>query len=171
DAWHDDPHEAQLSREIGRVQSGGAAKRKQGETPRINATPNRNEAHSLGHIRVDDAMDAARRGEPVDAEPGGDTVDGALGQALVETARAAEKIRRVEIAEHKVGVGDGWLGAALAVAGRPRRGAGAFRPDMQDAAGINPSDRAAAGADRGDVEAAQRDPVAGDLTVHGERRL
>src|SRR5205814_4373592 len=56
-------------------------------------------------------------------------------------------------------------------AGGPRRGAGAFRPDMQDAAGIDPRDRAAAGADRGDVEAAQRDAVAGDLAVHDERRL
>ena len=36
--------------------------------------------------------------------------------------------------EHQVGVGDGRLGAAQAVAGRARLGAGALRPDVQRAA-------------------------------------
>ena len=47
---------------------------------------------------------AASRSMPSAA---GDAIDGALGRPLVETARAAEKIRRIEIAEHEVGVGDG----------------------------------------------------------------
>ena len=42
---------------------------------------------------------------------------------------------------------------------------------MQDAAGVDPRDRAAAGADAGDVEAVQRDAVAADLAVHDQRRL
>src|SRR5207248_1661727 len=139
--------------------------------PRIDAAPDRDEAHPLGHIGVDDAVDAARRGEPVDAERAGDLVYGALGRARIETPLAAEKIFRVEIAEHQVRVGDGRFGAALAVAGRARHRPGAFRPDMQDAAGIDARDRAPAGADRGDVEAVERDLVAGDAAVHDQRRL
>src|SRR5258707_5589511 len=42
---------------------------------------------------------------------------------------------------------------------------------MQDAAGIDPADRAAARAERHDVEAVQGDAVAADLAVGGERRL
>ena len=41
---------------------------------------------------------------------------------------------------------------------------------MQDAAGIDPGDRAAAGADAGDVEAVQRDRVAGDPAARREAR-
>ena len=116
-------------------------------------------------------MNAARRGEPVDAERRRDPIDGALGQPGIEAPLAAEEISRIEIAEHQIGVGDGRFGAALAIAGRPRRRAGALRPDMQDAAGIDPRDRAAAGADRGDIEAVERDAVAGDAAVHDQRRL
>ena len=84
-------------------------------------------------------------------------VDGRLGGRTVEPAPPAEKGRRVEIAEHQIGVGHRRGTAAVAVAGRARNRTGALRPDMQDAAGIDPRDRAAAGADAGDVEAVERD--------------
>ena len=147
DARHDDPRETELAGDVGGVQPGRAAKREQREAARVDAAPHRDEAHPLGHVRVDDAVNAARGGEPVDAERGGDSIDRALGQPCIEPPFAAEEIRRVEIAEHQIGVGDGRLAAALAVAGRARHRAGALRPDMQDAAGIDPRDRAAAGAD------------------------
>ncbi len=165
DARHDDPPQTELARDVGGVQSGRAAEREQREPPGIDAAPHRDEPHALGHVRVDDAVDARCRRDPVDAERGGDRIDGALGGRAVEPAVAAEEVVGIEIAEHEVGVGDGRAGAALAVAGRTRHRAGALRPDMQDAAGIDPRDRAAAGADAGDVEAVQRDAVAADLAV------
>ena len=55
---------------------------------------------------------------------------------------------RVEPPEHQIGVGDGRLGAAAAVADRAGIGAGAFRADLDQAGGIDAGDRAAAGADR-----------------------
>ena len=42
---------------------------------------------------------------------------------------------------------------------------------MQDAAGIDPRDRAAAGADAGDVEAVEREPVAADAAAAHQRGL
>src|SRR5258708_23548063 len=46
-------------------------------------------------------------------------------------------------------IGDGRLRAAAAVAGRPRIGAGADRPDGEESAAIDRRDRAAAGRDGG----------------------
>ena len=165
DPRHDDPREVELAGDLGRVQPRGAAKGEQREAPRVDAAPHRDQPHPLGHVGVDDAMDAVRRGQPIDAERCGDAVDRRLGRAPVEPAPPAEKARRVEIAQHQVGVGDRRLGAALAVAGRARNRTGARRADMQDAALVDPRDRAAAGADAGDVEAVERDRVAGDAAV------
>jgi hypothetical protein len=54
--------EIKLARNLGRVQPRGAAKGEQREMPWIDATTDRHEPHPLGHRRVDDAVDAARRG-------------------------------------------------------------------------------------------------------------
>ena len=51
------------------------------------------------------------------AEPVGEGGDGPVGGVGVEGHAAAEEIVGVEAAEDQVGVGDGGLGAALAVAG------------------------------------------------------
>src|SRR5579875_1004555 len=53
----------------------------------------------------------------------------------------------------------------------PRKRAGAVRPDMEDAAAIDPRDRAATGADADDVEAAEGQALAGDLAPLGEGGL
>ena len=101
---------------------------------------------------------------------GGDAVDRRLARGAVELARAAEEIVGVEIAEQQVGVGDRRLRAAMAVAGRARDRAGAFRADLK-ACRVDAGDRAAAGADAGDVEAAQRDALAGEAALGGQLRL
>ena len=59
-------------------------------------------------------------------------------------------------------VGDRRVGAAPAVARGARHRARAARPDVERAAPVAPGDRAAAGADRGDVELRRQDRVAAD---------
>ena len=54
---------------------------------------------------------------------------------------------RVDAAEHNVGVGDGRLTAAMSVARRPGRGAGAVRPDRDALHAVDPRDRTATRAD------------------------
>src|SRR5439155_22911439 len=105
-------------------------------------------------------------GHALYAERLGNPIDRQLRRGTVEQAAAAEEIRRGEIAEHQIGVGDGRLIAALAITGRPRHRTGAVRADMQDAALVDPGDRAAAGADRSDVEAVEGNAVAADAPVH-----
>ena len=84
--------------------------------------------------------------------------------------RAAQERAGPDGADDDMGVGGGGLGAALAVAGRPGIGAGALRADAQHAAVIDPDDRAAAGADRHDVEHGRADRQAVDLALRGQRR-
>ena len=100
--------------------------------------------------------------------------DRALGGGDVERHLAAEEAVGAEPPEHQIGVGDGRLGAAEPVAGRPGRRAGALRPDAQ-AAVIDARDRAAAGADLEDVHHGdlhrQRLVVAADQRLRGGQRL
>ena len=70
-----------------------------------------------------------------------------------------------------LGVGDGWLPPAEAVAGRARVGASALRPDPQHATPVHPGDAAAAAADRHDIEHRGLDRKAVDLRLGRERRL
>jgi hypothetical protein len=53
----------------------------------------------------------------------------------------------VQIAENDIGVRQGGLGAAAVVTDRTRRSAGALRPDLQRATGVDPDKGAAPGTD------------------------
>ncbi len=57
-----------------------------------------------------------------------------MGGVAVELEAPAEEMVRVDVAEDHVGVGDGRLAAAAAVADRTRYGAGRARADTQGAA-------------------------------------
>ena len=70
----------------------------------------------------------------------------------IELHLAAEKIIRIEITEHQIGVGHRRLRAALAIAHRAGIGARAVRPDFEQSERIDPGDAAAAGADLDHVD-------------------
>ena len=93
-------------------------------------------------------------------------------QLGVDLYLAAEIIVRIDAAEHDLGVGIGRLGAAGAVAGRARHRPHALRADIENAALIDPADRATAGAD---VDGIDRRQAAGhvpeNLPFVGDRRL
>ena len=106
------------------------------------------------------------------AEAPGDGGDGPVRGVGVQGHAAAEEVVGVEAAEDQVGVGDGGLGAALAVAGGAGRSAGTLRADAQHAALVDPGERAAAGADGADVDHRDLDRHAPfDLERGGERLL
>ena len=71
---------------------------------------------------------------------------------------AAEEAVGVDVAEHDERVGDRRVVPAPAVARRTGHGAGRPRTDPEHPAGVDPADRAAAGADRLDVDERQRRP-------------
>ena len=103
-------------------------------------------------------------------KPSGQGTDAAPGRLDVERDLAAEQVRG-DAAEHDVGVGDGRLGAALAVAERAGVGAGRLRPDLERALGRDPGDRAATGADRDDVDHRDLAGVGADRALGGQGGL
>ena len=97
------------------------------------------------------------RGRRVDAVEAGGPADPVREDLpdVVERDTAAStdsSLRRRQPPEHQIGVGDGRLRAAAAVADRAGIGAGAFRPDLDQAGRVDAGDRAAAGADRVHVD-------------------
>ena len=83
--------------------------------------------------------------------------DGLLGSLAVECHLAREEVVRVQPIERDAGVGDGRLGPALAVAGRAGTGARALWPHAKRAAGVDPCDAAAAGADCQNLDGRRHD--------------
>ena len=138
-----------------------------GSTPRRK----RHQADAVGHLQIDHAVDAGGGLLPRQFQRRRDAIDRGFRRRTIERALAAHEGGRIEIAEHDIGVGDGRSHAAIAVAGRARHRARAFRADAQRAAGIDAGDRAAAGRDAGDIEAAQRDALAREHAVGGQRGL
>ncbi len=90
----------ELTSNFGRVQPGRAAKGEQRRMPRIDATTHRDEPYSLGHIGVDDAVNALRRRQPADAKSCGDAVDRGFRGGAIEPTPATQETLRIEIAQH-----------------------------------------------------------------------
>ena len=109
------PH---LLGEGGAVHGPGAAQDDQRELARIVAALDRHQADLVRHAGVDDAMDARRRRDRVEAQPAADGGDRALRGGHVEGQGAAGEARGVQVAEHDAGVGHGGL---VAAARRSRR--------------------------------------------------
>jgi hypothetical protein len=104
--------------------------------------------HRLRDIVVGDGQDRGRCFDHADAQrPGDELLDRYCGALGVNAQATAEQKFGMKPSEHHVGVGDRGRRAAAAVAGRPRIGANALRTDMEESAGIDARDAAAAGAD------------------------
>ena len=120
-------------------------------------------ARGVGHVLVDHLADAERPRASASSSSGAPI---ALSMAARAGAASSGICRRrsgrIDAAEHEIGVGDGRLGAAAAVAGRARLGAGAVRADRDRPQRVDPGDRAAAGADLDHLDHgdAQRQPAA-----------
>ena len=91
-------------------------------------------------------------------------------QAPVDGEPAAGQRARIDQAQHDVGIGHGRPVVAEAVAGRARHGAGRLRPDLQQPALVDARERAAAGADLGDVDRRHLQHVAAGLDEAARRR-
>ena len=108
---------------------------------------------ALGQMIVGDGDDRGRRLDRRRARAGGRSCRRSRPAPPQSTRRPRRRqCGGIELAQHEVGVGDGRLGAAAAVADRARIGAGAVGADLQDAGLGDARDRAAAGADRVDVD-------------------
>ena len=159
---HDDAGDAQRRRHAGGEQRAVAAEGEQRELARIAAALGRHRLDGADHVGGRDQMRAV--GRPLDrhAERLGDLFGEHRARLLgVELERAADEMAGIDVAQHHVGVGDGGRRAALVVADRTGRGAGALGTGLQRAAGVDPDMRAAAGAHLGEVDRRHLERVAG----------
>ena len=140
-----------------RVQRTGAAEGHHRVAPRVPTALQRHDAHGALHIAVGDSVDTPGRLAQRQLQRIAHIAhDARFGAGPVEPHRAAVEIIRVEIAQHQIGVGHGGRRPAIAVTNRPRVGAGAFRPDLDDAH-LGARDTAAAGADLQQLHRRQAD--------------
>ena len=100
-------------------------------------------SHCPRHRLVDDVVHGPRRLEhQLSAWPGEVLGDAVPGRVFIEAHRTAREVVGVEVAQQQVGIGHRRPGAAAAVADRPGVGAGALRPDLDEAHGVDPGDAA-----------------------------
>ena len=130
-AWHQNALDVELPGQARRVQRAGAAESHQRIVARIVAALHRDHPDGFRHIGGHDRDDALRRLHHPEAELLREAADRRLGQVVAHRHAAAEQVARIERLQHDIGVGDGGLGIALAVADRTRIGAGAARADFQ----------------------------------------
>ncbi len=149
--WDDHGPEAERDRLPAGVERARAAERDQVESGRVEAAPDRHEAGRLDHRGIGDVEDRDRRVGRIDAEPIGEIADRSLRRSRVQRQAPTGDRRRTDPAEEDVRVRDGGLGPATSVAGGSRVRAGAPGTDPQEAAGVDPGDAPAAGADLDEV--------------------
>lgn len=115
--------------------------------------------------------DADRRLLDVEAERPGHALGAGGARAHgVDHHRAVADRPGPHAAEHDQRIGRGGVAAATTVGGRPRRGACALRTAAQQARLVDPGDRAAARADRMDVDRRQADMMAADAEAIDQLR-
>ena len=144
----------EVTRVADRVDGAGPTERVEHEVLRQAPAADHLAADEVGHVAVHDAHHARGRLDRREAQRAGQPlVDGRPRGRQVQATTAAQEVGGVDVAQDEVGVGDGRLGAARAVAHGARPGAGALGADDQPPRGaLDAGDRPAAGADRGDVD-------------------
>ena len=170
--WHQHAGDAKMPCDGGRMHRPGAAERDQREIAGIEPALDRYKAHRVRHIGIRHGNNRRRRDHDLDLlRLRYIAFDGRIGTRSVYRERAAEQELRIQAPEHDVGIGDGRALAAMAVARGPRPRAGAVRADVQQAAGIEPGNAAAARADGMHVECRGLERAAIDHAAVAELRL
>ena len=150
---HHDALDAEHRRHAGREQRAVAAEGEQGELARIAPALGRHRLDGADHVRGGDQVRAVGGAFERHAERPGDLLlERRARLPGIELQRAANEVRRVDVAEQHVRVGDGRRLAAHVVADRSGRSARALGPRLQRTARIDPDMRAAAGADFGEID-------------------
>ena len=162
---HDHGADFELAGERRGVERPAAAEGEQREVARVVAALDGDLADRAGHRHRGDCEHPLRRrlDRPVShADRAGHAFPDRRGSGVaVELEPAAQEHPGADPPEHQVGVGHRGLGAAAAEGDRAGIGPRALRPDTEPPAGVDPGDRAAAGADLDDVDHRTPDREAG----------
>ena len=116
---HDHLADLELFRQPGGVHRPGAAEGNERVFARIDSLLDRDGAHGVRHLRVDDREHALGECDVVEAHLRPDRVQGPLRGLLVQRHASAEEVAGIEPTEEEVRVGDRRLRAPAPVAGGP----------------------------------------------------
>ena len=128
-----------------------ATKGHQRIAPGVDALLHRTAANSIGHIGVDDCQNAKRRAVWRQANLTGEAFNHGLGSSHIKRHGAAQKILRIQTAEHDIRIRHRGQRAAAPIAGGTRHGAGGLRPHAKRPTRIQPCNGTAASADGVDI--------------------
>ena len=167
---HDDAPDRQIPCHVGCVQRPRATKREQRKRGGIVAALKRNRPDCPDDVGAGDTDDAERRFVQIEPEAGGEIGDALLGKPGVDRHPSVQQCVAVEATDQDVRVGYRRFRASLVVARGPRGGTGTLRAHLQKAVDIDPSDRAAAGANRVDIECRHAQREARERAVLNLRR-
>ena len=163
---HEHARDLELERDVAGEQRPRAAGGDERELARVVAAAHGVELDRLGHPVLLDLQRAERGLLDRHPELAGDRAHGLLGELAIELHRPAEQAAvGAQAAEHELRVRRGRQRAAAAVARGPGVGTGRLRADAEHAALVDVRDRAAAGADRVDVDHRHHRLVVADLRV------
>ena len=141
----------------------------QGEVTRVVTALDRYAADAVDHVQVDQGGDAKCRAFHTDAQRFGDiALDGVQRGLAVQADTAAQQCAVGQVAKCQVGVGDRGFAATLAVAHRPRHGAGAARSDLEHAKFVQVGDGATAGTQGLHLDHRHADALAQEVHVLAE---
>src|SRR5262249_11497609 len=147
----------ELAGDFHHVHRSGPARGDHRELARVVAFLGDVDARRGGHVLVDDVADAPRDRGNGESELRGQPAERLPGEVLAELHLAAEKVVRVEIAQHEVRVGYGGGAAALGIAGGTGVGPRAFGADVEQPQVVDVRDRAAARADLDEIDTGNQD--------------
>ncbi len=141
-----------------------AAKGDQHELARVVTAPHRDQLQGVDHVGVSQADDAHGRLFDAHIKCVGDGPHGRLGLFDIQRDLSAQEVIGVDAPRQDVGVADGWLVTAPAVAYRSGVSPGADRTYPQRARFVEPGNRAAASANLDDVDGGHQDGIPGIIT-------
>ena len=169
---HVDPPASEPARDVGAMHGARAARRHQSEPARRIPALDGDIFDGVQQVLLEHRNDAGSRVLERQAERLGDAaIDGPAGRVLVESQTGGGIGAGTQPAEHELRVGDSRLGAAKAIARRPRTGARPLRADVEHAGGIDAGNGSAARSNGVDVDRRDRDVIAGDHQVVLHRHL
>ena len=146
--WQQDARHAQDARDLPAVDGTSAAEGEEGIAAEIAAALDAVDPCGRRHVLVDDAVDAPRRRDHVEAQRARDVfLDRTPRGLAVEPHAPAQEEFGVEVTEQEIGVGHGGEPAAQVVTGGPGIGARTVGADLEQAHAVDARDRATTGAD------------------------
>src|SRR5215472_7658409 len=164
----DDARDTELLRHRPRVHRSRPARGEERVITRIAAALRDVHARGARHVLVHDVVNAPGDLDRLEADPSREPLHGGARRLQIDAHLPASEVRRIEIAEEEIRIGDGGLRAAQAIRGGPRVRSRTPRADLEQPDLVHVRD---APASRSDLDQLDRRDADGQATALDEAPL